>query len=158
MAALNFLRPTQNILSNRGLFLRYIVLPVAIITLLWTFTSFSVPDWPQDYLHWGPPHELDDAWDGQGPPPPPPFGDDPPPPPPPPPKQHQHGAAQQFVIHDFPPPPPKSWHEAAERVKAAFVHGYEGYEKFAHPHDELRPLSDSYADRCASYSTCNCFI
>ncbi|VDB99918.1 unnamed protein product [Peniophora sp. CBMAI 1063] len=143
MAALSFLRPTQNIFSNRGLFLRYIVLPIAVITLLWTFTSFAVPDWPQDYLHWGPPGELEE-WDGHGPPPPP-FIDDGPPPPPP---KQQHGAnpSQQFVIHDFPPPRPKSWAHAAERVKAAFVHGYEGYEKFAHPHDELRPLTDSYAD------------
>lgn len=149
MAALSFLRPTQNIFSNRGLFLRYIVLPVAVIVLLWTFTSFSTPDWPQDYLHWGPPQQLAEGdWDGQGPPPPPPFVDEGPPPPKP--NQQQHGAnpSLQFTIHEFPPPRPKSWDEAAKRVKAAFVHGYEGYEKFAHPHDELRPLTDSFADRC----------
>ena len=62
MAPLSFLRPTQSIFSNRGLFLRYIVLPAAVITLLWTFTTFTVPDFPQDYLHWGPPPEFDEAF------------------------------------------------------------------------------------------------
>lgn len=39
--------------------------------------------------------------------------------------------------------PPKVWEQRAERVKQAFIHAYNGYEQYASPSDELRPLSNS---------------
>lgn len=33
------------------------------------------------------------------------------------------------------------WEERAGKVKAAFLHAYHGYEKYAAPRDELLPLS-----------------
>ncbi|KAF7308236.1 alpha-1,2-Mannosidase [Mycena chlorophos] len=53
-----------------------------------------------------------------------------------------HGNSDAFVL-------PEStsygeWERRAELVKAAFVHAYSGYEKFAAPHDELRPLTDGF--------------
>lgn len=45
-----------------------------------------------------------------------------------------------------PPPDPAAdggdWRARAEAVKRAFVHAYHGYEKFAMPADELRPISN----------------
>lgn len=37
--------------------------------------------------------------------------------------------------------PAHVWEERAEKVKAAFLHAYHGYEKYASPRDELLPLS-----------------
>ncbi|RXW23064.1 hypothetical protein EST38_g2818 [Candolleomyces aberdarensis] len=34
------------------------------------------------------------------------------------------------------------WNSRAERVKEAFVHAYHGYEKYASPEDELRPVTN----------------
>ncbi|KAI0782675.1 glycoside hydrolase [Abortiporus biennis] len=47
-----------------------------------------------------------------------------------------------------PPQPPSSpvWAERAEKVKQAFVHAYDGYWKYAAPHDELQPLSNRSRD------------
>jgi len=36
----------------------------------------------------------------------------------------------------------EKWAERAESVKAAFMHAYHGYEKYAAPWDELRPVSN----------------
>jgi mannosyl-oligosaccharide alpha-1,2-mannosidase len=36
---------------------------------------------------------------------------------------------------------PSIWPRRADSVKAAFVHAYHGYEKYAAPHDELRPIT-----------------
>ncbi|KAJ7625647.1 glycoside hydrolase family 47 protein [Roridomyces roridus] len=41
-------------------------------------------------------------------------------------------------------PPPEIWDDRAAAVKRAFLHAYSGYEQYAAPHDELRPMSDSY--------------
>ncbi|KAJ7066169.1 glycoside hydrolase family 47 protein [Mycena amicta] len=38
------------------------------------------------------------------------------------------------------------WDQRAEQVKAAFVHAYNGYEQFAAPHDELKPLTNGFSD------------
>ncbi|KAI0316014.1 mannosidase [Amylostereum chailletii] len=58
---------------------------------------------------------------------------DPPSPPPPPPPP-------------VPPPPPSSWASAATDVKHAFEHAYRGYEQYAAPHDELRPVTNKFVD------------
>lgn len=34
----------------------------------------------------------------------------------------------------------------AEAVKEAFQHAWQGYRKYAFPHDELHPVSNSYGD------------
>ena len=39
-----------------------------------------------------------------------------------------------------------TWDDRAEKVKEAFLHAYHGYEKYAAPGDELRPLSNTRAD------------
>ncbi|THU91531.1 glycoside hydrolase family 47 protein [Dendrothele bispora CBS 962.96] len=38
------------------------------------------------------------------------------------------------------------WVERANHVKLAFLHAYHGYERYALPHDELKPLSGRYQD------------
>jgi len=40
------------------------------------------------------------------------------------------------------------WKERQQRVKKAFVHAYHGYEKFASPMDELKPLSNVGLNKC----------
>lgn len=40
------------------------------------------------------------------------------------------------------PIPSEEWETRAERVKEAFLHAYHGYEKYAMPKDELRPVSN----------------
>ncbi|KAJ8694673.1 hypothetical protein PTI98_007330 [Pleurotus ostreatus] len=52
-----------------------------------------------------------------------------PPPPPPMPRPPNAGA------------PPSIWAERAHQVRLAFVHAYDGYRKYAHGYDELRPLT-----------------
>ncbi|KAG6333529.1 hypothetical protein ID866_5565 [Astraeus odoratus] len=41
---------------------------------------------------------------------------------------------------------PETWAERAGRVKGAFLHAYHGYERYAFPHDELNPVSNSTSD------------
>lgn len=36
--------------------------------------------------------------------------------------------------------------ERADAVKAAFEFAWDGYQKYAFPHDELHPVSNSYSD------------
>lgn len=36
--------------------------------------------------------------------------------------------------------------EKANAVKEAFQHAWDGYTKYAFPHDELRPVSNGHAD------------
>lgn len=40
------------------------------------------------------------------------------------------------------------WEERQQRVKKAFVHAYHGYEKYAAPMDELKPLSNMGLNKC----------
>jgi len=40
----------------------------------------------------------------------------------------------------------KSYPDRANAVKAAFQKGWDGYYKYAFPHDSLRPVSNSYDD------------
>jgi len=40
------------------------------------------------------------------------------------------------------------WTERANQVKLAFLHAYHGYERYALPHDELKPISSGYQDKC----------
>ncbi|KAH9839937.1 glycoside hydrolase [Rhodofomes roseus] len=42
--------------------------------------------------------------------------------------------------------PPHVWKQRAEAVKNAFRHAYNGYERHAKPHDELRPLTNGTKD------------
>ncbi|KAF8967710.1 glycoside hydrolase family 47 protein [Flammula alnicola] len=48
--------------------------------------------------------------------------------------------------HFKPEEPSEQWNQRAERVKRAFLHAYHGYERFAAPSDELRPLSNGKID------------
>jgi mannosyl-oligosaccharide alpha-1,2-mannosidase len=41
-----------------------------------------------------------------------------------------------------PPVSAEEWNRRAERVKEAFRHAYHGYEKYAQPKDELRPVTN----------------
>jgi hypothetical protein len=45
-----------------------------------------------------------------------------------------------------PPTHPEVWAERAVHVKKAFIHAYRGYELYAAPHDELRPISNRASD------------
>ncbi|KAI0690301.1 seven-hairpin glycosidase [Cytidiella melzeri] len=49
---------------------------------------------------------------------------------------------------EFPTTRPEDvdWPRRAEEVKAAFLHAYHGYEKYAAPHDDLLPLKNQGAD------------
>ena len=47
---------------------------------------------------------------------------------------------------------PHEWHVAAERTRAAFLHAWNGYERFAFGSDELRPLSHTSSDRWGGLS------
>jgi hypothetical protein len=40
------------------------------------------------------------------------------------------------------------WEERQQRVKKAFVHAYHGYEKYAAPMDELKPVSNVGLNKC----------
>lgn len=43
----------------------------------------------------------------------------------------------------------------ADAVKEAFQHAWDGYIKYAFPHDELTPVSNGHADsRCVIAHTC----
>ncbi|GAW05975.1 glycoside hydrolase family 47 protein [Lentinula edodes] len=42
--------------------------------------------------------------------------------------------------------PADVWRGRAKSVKLAFLHGYHGYERYAQPHDEIRPLSNDFID------------
>ncbi|KAK0467187.1 glycoside hydrolase family 47 protein [Desarmillaria tabescens] len=57
----------------------------------------------------------------------------------------------ESLSYDFPeevtvPTPPQVWDERARQVKRAFLHAYHGYERYAAPHDELKPVSTGYKD------------
>ncbi|KAF8840808.1 glycoside hydrolase family 47 protein [Paxillus ammoniavirescens] len=52
---------------------------------------------------------------------------------------------QEEVIF-WPPETPEIWADRAAQVKNAFLHAYHGYERFAFPHDELRPISNTSID------------
>ncbi|KAG5636779.1 hypothetical protein H0H81_006893 [Sphagnurus paluster] len=43
--------------------------------------------------------------------------------------------------------PPQAWEETAAQVRRAFLHAYHGYERYAAPHDELRPRTNTYSDQ-----------
>lgn len=64
--------------------------------------------------------------------PPPP----PPPPPPPGPPSLLDTSREDYLKHAQP-----LWDARAERVKNAFVHAYDAYEKYAFPMDELLPIT-----------------
>jgi hypothetical protein len=42
---------------------------------------------------------------------------------------------------------PGDWNARAEAVKEAFLHAYHGYEKYAMPADELKPLTNSSVNK-----------
>jgi len=50
-----------------------------------------------------------------------------------------------------PPTTPEGWQNRAEQVKAAFVHAYHGYEKYAWKWDELRPMSHQGQNKYVIY-------
>ncbi|RDB23578.1 Mannosyl-oligosaccharide 1,2-alpha-mannosidase MNS3 [Hypsizygus marmoreus] len=43
--------------------------------------------------------------------------------------------------------PSHVWEQSAAQVRQAYLHAYHGYERFAAPHDELRPLTNAYSDK-----------
>src|SRR5215471_18672452 len=49
------------------------------------------------------------------------------------------------------PTPPEVWADRADKVRSAFIHAYRGYERYAAPHDELRPVSNRVSDRYVLY-------
>jgi len=44
--------------------------------------------------------------------------------------------------------PAELWAERQQQVKKAFVHAYHGYETYAAPMDELRPLANVGVNKC----------
>ena len=46
---------------------------------------------------------------------------------------------------------PELWNERAEQVKQAFVHAYHGYERYASPNDELKPISHGKINKCVGF-------
>lgn len=63
-----------------------------------------------------------------------------------------YGGVPGFVTEGelifWPSETPQTWARRAAQVKEAFLHAYHGYEQYASPHDELRPISNSQSDRC----------
>jgi len=47
----------------------------------------------------------------------------------------------------YPQTTPELWEARALQVKNAFLHAYHGYEQFAFPSDELRPISNRSIDK-----------
>ena len=64
-----------------------------------------------------------------------------------------YGGVPGFVTEEeavfWPSEAPETWASRAEQVREAFLHAYHGYERYAFPHDELRPISNSSSDRYA---------
>ncbi|KAG6374849.1 glycoside hydrolase family 47 protein [Boletus reticuloceps] len=52
----------------------------------------------------------------------------------------------QEHVSFWPPDSPEIWADRAAQVKNAFLHAYHGYERYAFPHDELRPISNTSID------------
>jgi hypothetical protein len=50
------------------------------------------------------------------------------------------------------PTPPEVWAERAAQVRNAFLHAYHGYERYAAPHDELKPVSNRASDEYVVYA------
>lgn len=46
--------------------------------------------------------------------------------------------------------PAHEWEESATQVRQAFIHAYHGYERYAVPNDELRPLSKGQSNKYAA--------
>lgn len=42
---------------------------------------------------------------------------------------------------------PAQWNQRAQSVKQAFLHAYNNYERYAAPHDELKPLTQGKVDK-----------
>ncbi|KAF7309201.1 alpha-1,2-Mannosidase [Mycena kentingensis (nom. inval.)] len=42
---------------------------------------------------------------------------------------------------------PEVWDQRAELVRKTFIHAYDGYEEYAAPHDELRPLTNGFSNK-----------
>lgn len=53
----------------------------------------------------------------------------------------------QEQVFFWPPATPEIWADRAAQVKNAFLHAYHGYERYAFPHDELRPISNTSIDK-----------
>jgi mannosyl-oligosaccharide alpha-1,2-mannosidase len=46
-------------------------------------------------------------------------------------------------VIQYAPETPEVWTDRSVQVRDAFLHAYHGYERFAFPNDELRPLSNT---------------
>lgn len=46
---------------------------------------------------------------------------------------------------------PAEWKKRADQVKQSFLYAYNNYERFAAPHDELRPLTQGRIDKYVQY-------
>ncbi|TFY80361.1 hypothetical protein EWM64_g3650 [Hericium alpestre] len=102
---------------SKALLFRYVVLPVTLVGVLWTIFSLSQSE---------PAAELTPS------------------------RFHPLATVPQVPFTDgaIKPTPqsPAQWKQAAEDVKAAFLHAYRSYETRASPHDELRPLTGGAVD------------
>lgn len=72
---------------------------------------------------------------------------------------HMGGGYDTYPRHPHAPPPPPNpwspsassrphteWDSRADQVKEAFLHAWQGYQRYAKSHDELKPLSNSWDD------------
>ena len=61
--------------------------------------------------------------------------------------------SEPFHWHPHAPPPKigpqhgSVWSNRALQVRDAYLHAYQGYKKYALPHDELLPLSNKFVDK-----------
>jgi hypothetical protein len=98
-----------DVLSHRGLLVRYILLPLSLIAVLWTLLHSYA--------------------------------------------RTSGNLSGDNIVYTAAPPAypahrPASWPAAADEVRDAFVHAYAAYERFAAPHDELRPVARAHVDKC----------
>lgn len=63
-----------------------------------------------------------------------------------------------FVPDQLEDVPLEVWTERAQEVKHAFVHAWNGYEKYAAPNDELKPLSRGKIDKCVLHCVFNILL
>ena len=114
------LKNVREICLHRGLVVRYILLPLSLIVLLWTLLRSNTSGYAtHSRVFGGWPTEWYSQPDYT-------YSRDPP---------------------LYPPPPPRSWEVAAQLVKEEFVHAYTAYEAIAAPHDELLPVSKGHVDK-----------
>ncbi|VDB99921.1 unnamed protein product [Peniophora sp. CBMAI 1063] len=112
-----YLQNVREVFLHRGLVVRYVLLPLSLVILLWTILRSHTSGSPTHSRVFG-------GWPADW-----------------------YARPDYVYSHDppsYPPPPPKSWDTAAQLVKEEFVHAYTAYEAIAAPHDELLPVSKGH--------------